>query len=69
MGGWMNSDFNSYLFSNTLLDSAMKWIKENVSPQDIYDEKQLLDWMNSWLEDNDMKIVQIENIIEKEEIK
>ncbi|MCK9597270.1 hypothetical protein M0R19_08865 [Candidatus Pacearchaeota archaeon] len=65
----MNSDFNSYLFSNTLLDSAMKWIKENVSPQDIYDEKQLLDWMNSWLEDNDMKIVQIENIIEKEEIK
>ena len=52
-----NNEFNNYVFSNTLLDSAIQWVKENIPPEDVYDEEQLLVWLNEWLLIGNMQIV------------
>ena len=36
-----NTDFVNHLFPADLLDTAIEWIKANLSPDDVFDEEQL----------------------------
>ena len=43
------TEFLSNVISSRLLEDSIRWIKENLNPDDVFDEKQL----SSWALDND----------------
>ena len=39
-----DKDFISELISSTLLEEAISWIQDNMSPEEVFKESQLKDW-------------------------
>ena len=39
-----NSEFVSAVISSFLLEDAIEWIKSNLNPEDVFDEKSLATW-------------------------
>lgn len=39
-----NTDFGERLMPPWPLDDAIEWIKGNLEPADVFEEKQLIDW-------------------------
>lgn len=48
-------EFNNYVLpdDSDLLDKAIEWIQKNISPEDVFDEKDLKNWAleNGFVED------------------
>jgi hypothetical protein len=42
-----DKQFIEDMISSTLLEQAIAWIKDNFSPEDIFDEKELRQWAES----------------------
>ncbi len=40
-------DFISAMISGSLLEDAIKWINENLSPEEVCDDKQLKAWADN----------------------
>jgi len=49
-----NADFTNHLFPNDALDTAIEWIKANLSPDDVFDESQLAEHARANLEIDDV---------------
>ena len=43
-----NNEFRNAIHSSSLLDDAIEWIRENLSPEDVFETKQL----DMWAEEN-----------------
>lgn len=39
-----DNDFRDALISNSLLEDAISWIAKNMSPSEVFDEKELASW-------------------------
>lgn len=48
-----DSEFVSAVISSSLLEEAIDWIKGNLNPEDVFDEKHL----DTWAEENGYKKV------------
>lgn len=43
--GKQNRDFTEFLVSGmTMLDAATEWIRDNMNPDQVFDDKQLEEW-------------------------
>jgi len=49
-----NADFANHLFSTNLLDTAIEWIKANLSPGDVFDERHLAEHARNNIEIDDV---------------
>ena len=49
-----NTDFTNHLFPADLLDTAIEWIKANLSPGDVFDERQLAEHARNNIEIDDV---------------
>jgi len=49
-----NADFANHLFPSDPLDTAIDWIKANLSPGDVFDEAQLAEHVRNNIEINDV---------------
>ena len=45
--GSQDREFISALISSSLLEEAIQWITDNMSPEEIYSDLQLKDWAES----------------------
>lgn len=43
-----DSQFLSDTIGNGLLESAIEWIKNNISPEEVFGEKELLSWASNF---------------------
>lgn len=39
-----NEQFKSHVFDQNLLDSSLEWIEDNLNPEDVFSDEQLINW-------------------------
>lgn len=49
-----DKDFVENVISKTLLEDAIEWIKNNMTPEDVFNVSELADWAesNGYIKDN-----------------
>lgn len=43
-----DTNFLNSVIGNGLLESAIDWIKDNIDPQEVFGEKELLSWASNY---------------------
>jgi hypothetical protein len=56
-----DSDFLSAVIGTGILESSVEWIKENMSPEEVFGEKELLDWAANYDPDSVFKVSELES--------